>query len=310
MMRGAFLYLSGNKGLRHVAENFGLAQRAARRFVAGTTPHQAVTAVRELNQQDLLATLDHLGESVTDEEGARAAARAYLDMFDLIDQAGIQSNVSLKLTQFGIDLGDELAFELVHAVVERARQSGNFVRIDMEDHPYTTRTLDIYRQLRSAGLDNVGVVIQSYLYRSQDDIRDLIPLGARVRLCKGAYLEPPDVAFPEKADVDANFIALAKLLLSPEARAAGVYPAFATHDVNMIDTVVEYAGAQKVAHDAYEFQLLYGVRRDLQRELVQDGYKVRVYVPYGTEWYPYVMRRMAERPANVAFVLRNVIADR
>ncbi len=310
MMRGTLLYLSGNKGLRHTAENLSLAQRAAQRFVAGTTPQQAITAVGELNQQGMLATLDHLGESVEDEAGARQATQAYLDLLDLIEAAGLKSNVSLKLTQFGIDVADDLAYDLVRAVTERARLYGNFVRIDMENHPYTTRTLDIYRRLRDDGLDNVGVVIQAYLYRSQDDIRALIPLGARVRLCKGAYLEPSDVAFAEKADVDANFVALAKLLLSPEARAAGVYPAFATHDVNMIDAVADYAAQERLASDAYEFQMLYGIRRDLQRELVQENYRVRVYVPYGTEWYPYFMRRLAERPANVAFILRNIVADR
>lgn len=310
MMRGALLYLSGNRGLRHTAESLALAQRAAQRFVAGTTAQQAITAVRELNQQGMLATLDHLGESVEDEAGARQACQAYLDLLDLINTSGLKSNVSLKLTQFGMDLGDDLAFGMVKSVAERARDYGNFVRIDMENHPYTTRTLDIYRRLRAEGLDNVGVVIQSYLYRSQDDVRALIPMGARIRLCKGAYLEPPEVAFAEKADVDANYIALAKLMLSADALAAGMYSAFATHDVNMIDAIVEYAGRQKIPRDAYEFQMLYGIRRDLQRELLQDGYKVRIYVPYGTEWYPYFMRRLAERPANVAFILRSVLADR
>ena len=203
-----------------------------------------------------------------------------------------------------------MAFELTRNVVERSRTYGNFVRIDMENHPYTDRTLAIYTRLREAGLDNVGVVIQSYLYRSQDDIRQLVRVGARVRLCKGAYLEPANVAFPRKADVDANFIALTKLLLSPEARSAGVYPAFATHDVNMIQAAQQYAADQKIPADGYEFQMLYGVRRDLQRQLIQAGYRVRLYVPFGREWYPYFMRRLAERPANVMFILKNIIADR
>lgn len=309
MMRGALLYLSNNKPIRHTAENFSLAQRAAGRFVAGTTADEAVRAVRVLNQQGLLATLDHLGESVDDADHARRACDAYLDILDRIQLAELKSNVSLKLTQFGIDLGDDLAYGLVEKVVARARQSGNFVRIDMENHPYTDRTLALYRGLRQAGYDNVGVVIQSYLYRSQDDIQSLIPLGARVRLCKGAYLEPPEVAFREKADVDANYIALAKLLLSAEARAAGVYPAIATHDPKMIQAVQTYVTEQGIGPDKYEFQMLYGVRRDLQRTLAQAGHRVRVYVPYGREWYPYFMRRLAERPANVMFVLRNLLKD-
>ena len=310
MLRGPLLYLSNNRPIRHTAENFSLAQRAARRFVAGATSDEAVATVRNLNAQGLLTTLDHLGESVTEEGHARHMEQAYLDILGRIATAQIKSNVSLKLTQFGIDVSESLAYELVRSVVQRAALTGNFVRIDMENHPYTDRTLDIYRRLRAEGLDNVGVVIQSYLYRSQDDILSLIPLGARVRLCKGAYLEPPEVAFPAKMDVDANYVALAKLLLGPEAAATGVYPAFATHDVKMIDAVKACAEAQGIARDKFEFQMLYGVRRDLQRDLAGQGYTVRIYVPYGTEWYPYFMRRLAERPANVVFILRNVIADR
>lgn len=309
MVRGALLYLSNNRQLRHTAENFSLAQRAAGRFVAGTTEDDAVRVVRALNAQGLLATLDHLGESVATEQQARQAAQAYLALVDRIQQSGIQSNVSLKLTHFGIDLGDELAYELTRSVVERARSYANFVRIDMENHPYTDRTLAIYLRLREAGFTNVGVVIQSYLYRSQDDIRRLAPLGLNVRLCKGAYLEPPEIAFPKKDDVDANYIALAKLLLGPEARAQGVYPAFATHDSRMIEIIQLYAAAQRIAKEHYEFQMLYGVRRDLQRALVKAGHTVRVYVPYGREWYPYFMRRLAERPANVMFVLKNLLKD-
>ncbi|MFN8474454.1 MAG: proline dehydrogenase family protein [Anaerolineae bacterium] len=310
MMRGTLLYLSNNRALRASAENVGVAQRAAGRFVAGTTIDDAVTTVRQLNQQNMLATLDHLGEGVESELDARNAAQEYVRLVDSIQQAGLRSNVSLKLTHFGIDLSDDLAFELVRSVVQRAGMYGNFVRMDMENHPYVDRTLNLYRRLRASGLDNVGVVIQSYLYRSQDDIRDLVELGARVRLCKGAYLEPPDVAFPRKADVDANYIGLAKMLLAPGALAKGVYPAFATHDPAMIEAVKAYTGENKISPGLYEFQMLYGVRRDLQRELVQQGYRVRIYVPFGREWYPYFMRRLAERPANVMFILRNVVADR
>ncbi len=310
MMRGTLLYLSNNRPLRASAENIGLAQRAARRFVAGTTISDAILAVRGLNQQGMLATLDHLGEGVESHEDAHNAADEYLRLVDSIQQAGLRSNVSLKLTHFGIDMSDELAYKLVHSVVERAGAYGNFVRMDMENHPYVDRTLDLYRKLRADGLVNVGVVIQSYLYRSQDDIRALVEMGARVRLCKGAYLEAPDVAFPRKADVDANYIGLSKMLLAPEALAKGVYPAFATHDPNMIQAVKTYAANEKIGPERYEFQMLYGVRRDLQRELVQQGYRVRIYVPFGREWYPYFMRRLAERPANVMFILRNVIADR
>ena len=309
MLRGTLLYLSNNRQIRYTAENFNLAQRMSSRFVAGTTMDDAVRVVRDLNKQGSLATLDHLGESVETEQDARRAAQDYLDLLDRVQQTGIQSNVSLKLTHFGINIRDELAYELVASVVDRARQYGNFVRIDMENHPYTDRTLAIYRRLREAGYSNTGVVIQSYLYRSQNDIRALMPLGLNVRLCKGAYLEPEDVAFPQKKDVDANYVALAKLLLSPEARAQGVYPAFATHDSRMIEIVQLFAAAQKLPKDSYEFQMLYGVRRDLQRELVKAGHKVRVYVPYGREWYPYFMRRLAERPANVVFILKNLLKD-
>jgi len=305
MLRGTLLYLSNNRQIRYTAENFNLAQRMSSRFVAGTTMDDAVRVVRDLNKQGSLATLDHLGESVETEQDARRAAQDYLDLLDRGQQTGIQSNVSLKLTHFGINIRDELAYELVASVVDHARQYGNFVRIDMENHPYTDRTLAIYRRLREAGYANTGVVIQSYLYRSQNDIRNLMPLGLNVRLCKGAYLEPEDVAFPQKKDVDANYVALAKLLLSPEARAQGVYPAGATHDSRMIEIVQLFAAAQKLPKDSYEFQMLYGVRRDLQRELVKAGHKVRVYVPYGREWYPYFMRRLAERPANLWFFLSN-----
>ena len=310
MLRGTLLYLSNNRPLRASAENIGLAQRAARRFVAGTTTSDAILVVRRLNQQGMLATLDHLGEGVESYEDAHKAAEEYLKLVDSIEAAGLRSNVSLKLTHFGIDLGEDLAYKLVRSVVERAGAYGNFVRMDMENFPYVDRTLDLYRKLRGDGLDNVGVVIQAYLYRSQDDIRSLVEMGARVRLCKGAYLEPAEVAFPRKADVDANYIGLAKMLLAPDALAKGVYPAFATHDPSMIQAVKSYAANQKIGPERYEFQMLYGVRRDLQRELVQQGYRVRIYVPFGREWYPYFMRRLAERPANVMFILRNVIADR
>ncbi|MFN8485538.1 MAG: proline dehydrogenase family protein [Anaerolineae bacterium] len=310
MMRGTFLYLSNNRALRASAENIGLAQRAAGRFVAGTKISDAILAVRQLNQQGMLATLDHLGEGVESEVDAYNAAQEYLQLVDSIQAAGLRSNVSLKLTHFGIDLNDDLAYKLVRSVVERADAYGNFVRMDMENYPYVDRTLNLYRRLRADGLDNVGVVIQSYLYRSQDDIRSLVEMGARVRLCKGAYLELPEVAFPRKADVDANYIGLAKMLLAPDALAKGVYPAFATHDPAMIQAIRGYVAENRIGPERYEFQMLYGVRRDLQRELVQQGYRVRIYVPFGREWYPYFMRRLAERPANVMFILRNVVADR
>lgn len=304
MMRSMLLWLSRNKPVRQLMMNWGVARRAARRFVAGETIDDALAAIRELNAQGITATLDHLGENVETREDAARATDDYLKVLDAIGQAGLTSHVSVKLTALGLDLGDDLCRENVARILAKAKEVGTRVRIDMESTEYTDRTLAIYRRLR-AEYDNVGIVIQSYLYRSEADIAALCEEGAHVRLCKGAYKEPPTLAFPKKADVDASYVRLMKMLLSAPARATGTRAALATHDPKMIDAARQYAEEEMVPRDEFEFQMLHGIRRDLQQQLVADGYAVRVYVPYGTEWYPYFMRRLAERPANVWFIVSN-----
>ena len=276
------------------------ARRLATRFVAGETLEQALSLARDLNREGITVTLDHLGESVNSLDEAAAARDVYLRTLDAIQPSGVQGNVSLKLTQFGIDLSAEECHSNVERLVARAAECGNFVRVDMESSEYTDRTLDLVRDLH-AKHGSVGTVIQAYLYRSKADIEDLCRRGIRVRLCKGAYLEPATVAFPKKTDVDSNYIDLMKLLLD-----RGTYPAIASHDQNMIDATKAYVAAKQIARDRFEFQMLYGIRRDLQRKLIAEGYRVRLYVPFGEAWYPYYMRRMAERPANVLFILRNL----
>jgi proline dehydrogenase len=298
------LWLSRNKRVRQLMSSWGVARRAARRFVAGETIDDALAAIRELNAQGISATLDHLGENVETREDAARATEDYLKVLDAIGQAGLTSHVSVKLTALGLDLGDELCRENVARILAKAKAIGTRVRIDMESTEYTDRTLAIYRRLR-AEYDNVGIVIQSYLYRSEADIAALCEEGAHVRLCKGAYKEPPTLAFPKKADVDASYVRLMKMLLSAPARAKGTRAALATHDPKMIDATRRFAEEEMVPRDEFEFQMLHGIRRDLQQQLVADGYAVRVYVPYGTEWYPYFMRRLAERPANVWFIVSN-----
>jgi len=307
MLRHTFLYLSEQPALKDLALRFQFAENMARRFVAGETLDEAVQVIRVLNHRGLLVTLDHLGENVISRQDAERATETYLHIFDEIDRTGVDANVSLKLTQLGLDRGDDFAYENLRRIVEHAGQYGNFVRMDMEGSAYTQRTLDIYDRLREAGLDNVGVVIQAYLYRSEADIERLIERGVKVRLCKGAYDEPPEIAFPKKADVDRNYVRLTQLLFSPAAREHGVAPAIATHDEKMIAAAKEAIQQNNVAPEKFEFQMLYGVRRELQQRLADEGYRVRIYVPYGAEWYPYFMRRMAERPANVLFVARAVL---
>jgi proline dehydrogenase len=258
-----------------------------------------------LSQLGITTTLDHLGENVENQDDARRAADDYLKVLDAIGSSGVKSHVSLKLTALGLDLGDDFCRSNVARILQRAKEIGTFVRIDMEGSDYTDRTLAIYRSL-AGEFDNVGIVIQAYLYRSEADIAALCEAGAKVRLCKGAYKEPPNKAFPKKADVDQNYMRLTKMLLSPEARAHGTRGAIATHDPNMIAAARQYAAEANVPRDEFEFQMLYGIRRELQRQLAEEGYAMRVYVPYGTEWYPYFMRRLAERPANVWFVLSNL----
>ena len=277
-----------------------LARRLATRFVAGETLDQAITVARKLKSEGITVTLDHLGESVTNLEEAAAARDVYLAVLDALHGEGLEANVSLKLTQFGLDLSAAQCLANVEQLVRRAAELGGFVRVDMESSEYTQRTLDLVAELY-ARHGAVGTVIQSYLFRSQADIEFLNAARIRVRLCKGAYLEPASVAFPEKTDVDRNYLDLAKLLLD-----GGAYPAMATHDEKLIAQIERYVAERNIARDAFEFQMLYGIRRDLQRRLVAQGYRLRLYVPFGGAWYPYYMRRLAERPANVFFILRNL----
>jgi proline dehydrogenase len=303
MIRQALFRLSQQQQLRTIATTSSVAQSMARRFVAGETLGEALEAVLKINAQGMTATLDHLGENVTARHEAAAATAAAVESFRAIQEAGARCNASVKLTQLGLDLDPALAFDHISRIVEAAAQYENFVRIDMESSEYVDRTLEIFDRLFPAHR-NVGVVIQACLYRSASDLEHVIKLGARVRLVKGAYLEPPSQAYQRKDDVDANFVHLTELLL-----ANGTYPAIATHDPKMINAARAHAWAHNIPSPSFEFQMLYGIRRDLQAQLVRDGYNVRIYVPYGTHWYPYLMRRMAERPANVMFVLNSLARE-
>jgi len=278
----------------------------AHHFVAGETLDEAIAAVQTLNRQGLLATLDHLGENVTSETEARDGTTEILDLLEAIEASGVQSGVSVKLTQLGLDLHPALATENLERIVARAAEARRFVRIDMENFEYVQPTLDLFEGLWDR-YKNVGVVIQSYLYRSADDVARLVRLGASVRLVKGAYDEPAEVAYPDKADADANFVRLMEQLFSDEARTRGVFPAIATHDTRLIEWAKDHARRRDISRDRFEFQMLHGVRSSLQRQLAADGFRVRAYVPYGEQWYPYFMRRVAERPANLVLLLRNLI---
>ena len=316
MLRALFLYLATAAWARAFITRFPLAWRVASRFVAGDSADDAIAAVRALNARGLNASVNYLGESVASEAEAAQAAEAYLLALNKIAAGGVRSNVSVKLTQLGLDLSEDLCARNLRRVLECARATGNFVRLDMEGTPHTDRTLAVFRALRRE-FDNVGLALQAYLYRTEQDLRDLTAdaaPAARVRLCKGAYEEPPDKAFPRKADVDANYVRLTRLLLERAQAAAPAdptgrtppLPALATHDEKMIAAATACAAEHHLPREHLEFQMLYGIRRDLQDRLAAEGYPVRVYVPYGTQWYPYFMRRLGERPANVWFVLSNL----
>jgi proline dehydrogenase len=305
MLRKAFLYLSDQPQIFRFVRHNGLAKRFAQRFVAGETVDEALLAVEALNRKGISASLDLLGESVHTEREAQAAAREVVSMLDRIHERRLDSNVSIKLTQMGIDLSEELCISLMHDIVGRARELRTFVRIDMESSEYTERTLRLFEdRLHPSYGDHVGVVLQSYLYRTLADVERAIDIKARVRLCKGAYKEPATVAYPEKSDVDANFVRCMHKMLSE-----GNYPAIASHDERIINEAKRYAKANNIAPDRFEFQMLYGIRRDLQEKLVREGWRMRVYVPFGTQWYPYLMRRLAERPANLAFITANMFRE-
>ena len=305
MLRTSLLYLSRQQRVFNFIRNVGFARKMASRFVAGETVASALDAVAALNAKGITASLDLLGESVSNEAEARETGRQYLEILDKIDQRKLDANVSVKLTALGQDISDALGVETVRTVLERARRYGSFVRLDMESSAYTDRTLDTFEQhLYPDFPDNVGIVLQSALRRTLADVDRAVRLQCRVRICKGAYLEPPDIAFPDKADVDRNFVAAMHRLMEH-----GRYPGIATHDEAIIAEAKRFAKEKGIATDRYEFQMLYGVRRDLQESLVREGYRMRVYVPFGTQWYPYLMRRLAERPANLAFMTGNIVKE-
>ena len=300
MLRSTLLMLSENKKFGSWVISNGTTRRMARRFVAGETLEEAIAAARRCNEVGMMASLDYLGENVANTSDAQRSRDAYLEIFEAIAQEKLQANVSCKLTQLGLDINSEFCAGLVLSIVERAANFDNFLRIDMEGSAYTQRTIDLVKRVRARN-PAVGTVIQSYLYRSEKDVADLLACGCRIRLCKGAYKEPEDVAFPRKADVDANYVRLMKILLS-----SGFYHAIATHDPQLIAATIRHAAEKGNSKDDFEFQMLYGVRTDLQRRLVKDGYRVRIYIPFGNDWFPYFMRRLAERPANALFIARNL----
>lgn len=305
VLRPGLLWLSERPEIFRFVHRNGLARRFASRFVAGETVEQAAAAVRALNAARISASLDLLGESVTDAAEARAARDVYLDTLDRIRATGVDSNVSVKLTQMGLDIDEAVCVENVQAIISRAQDHRSFVRIDMEGSAYTETTLRLFKQRLYPAYGNaVGVVLQSCLRRTARDVEEMIALGARVRLCKGAYKEPPEVAFPRKRDVDANFVVGMERLLE-----RGNYPGIATHDVKIIDRAKAFARRLAIPPERFEFQMIYGVRRDLQQALRREGYNVRVYVPFGDHWYPYLMRRLAERPANIAFLLGGIVRE-
>jgi len=305
MLRTSLLYLSRQQRVFDFVKNVGFARKMASRFVAGETISTAVEAVAQLNAKGISASLDLLGESVHSEAEARATGRQYLEILDRINERKLDANVSVKLTALGQDISDDLGVEVVREVIARAKQYDSFVRLDMESSAYTDRTLDTFEQKLFPGYENnVGIVLQSSLRRTLDDVARANRLSARVRICKGAYLEPPAVAFPEKADVDKNYVAAMHTLMTE-----GRYPGIATHDEAIIAEANRFARAEGIGPERFEFQMLYGVRRDLQERLVREGWRVRAYVPFGTQWYPYLMRRLAERPANIAFIAGNVLRE-
>lgn len=315
MLRSFLIYLSQAIWARNLVTHWKFAWRAASRFVSGEKLENGIQAVKALNARGINATMDLLGEHVNTPDEARAAAREIMGIFDAIETSGVRANVSVKLTQLGLKLGHDLVAENLRAILEYAQSKGNFVRIDMEDSPYTDVTLDLYREMVESGLDNTGVVIQSSLYRSEKDVTQIVATGGRIRLCKGAYKEPETVAYPKKSDVDAAYDREVTLMLdaslahgAPTLSEDGRIPpppGVATHDAKRIEFAKQYAEKIGLPKNAIEFQMLYGIRRDLQEQIVREGYPMRIYVPFGTQWYPYFMRRLAENPANLWFFISN-----
>jgi proline dehydrogenase len=307
LSKSFFHALARSKSIERVASRVGMATPTsfARRFIAGESAAEAIEAARAIQARGMLLTLDQLGESITTLAEAEAATKVYLALVEAIRAAGIDRNISVKPTQLGLDIDQAICVDNITRILELARQHDFFVRIDMENTPYIQKTLDMFTSVWTSGYRNTGVVLQSAVFRSEDDARAVSRMGARVRLVKGAYKEPAAVAHQAKADVDAAFVRIMKLLL-----AEGTYPAIATHDPKMIDATKAFAAEKGIPKEAYEFQMLYGIRRDLQAQLVADGYRMRIYVPFGRQWFPYFMRRLGERPANVGFVLKGILSDR
>ncbi|HEU4386455.1 MAG TPA: proline dehydrogenase family protein [Blastocatellia bacterium] len=299
--RSTLLHLSKSQSLKSFLTRFKSFNKVTKRFVAGEHLSDAIEAIHQLNRKGMTASFDHLGESITSAAATRDEVAEYIRLLDAVDKEALNSNISIKLTQLGLEIGPDFCYENTRRIVQKAAALGNFVRIDMEDSSKTDATIAVFKRLRSE-FENVGIVIQAYLYRSEADIADLLASGSRIRLCKGAYSEPASVAFPKKSDVDANFVKLMRVLLS-----SGIYHGIATHDPKMISATRQFAAERRIVAEGFEFQMLFGVRRDLQDELVAKGYRMRIYVPYGLYWYPYFMRRLAERPANIWFVLKNMM---
>jgi proline dehydrogenase len=304
MFRAIFIALSESRALRAIAERSRIGRRLSSRFVAGMTVDDALAATAHVNSRGMSVSVDNLGENVTNTEEAKHSAKLYHEMIDEIAARHLDANVSLKLTHMGLDVDETLARNITNELVAHAERRGSFVRVDMEGSAYTQKTLDVVRELHRmpGNAGRVGAVIQSYLHRSEADVRQLCAERIRIRLCKGAYKEPPEIAYQAKSDVDANFVKLMQIMLK-----SGVYHGIATHDPAMIDATKQFARSEKIAPDSFEFQMLYGVRRNWQEELVREGWRMRVYIPFGTEWYPYLMRRLAERPANAIFILKNLL---
>jgi proline dehydrogenase len=304
VLRPAFIALSQNRQLRRFAESSRLGRQLSGRFIAGMSVSDVLLAAEALNRENIPVSLDSLGENVYTEQEAHRSADIYHQLLDAIQRRGLQANVSLKLTQMGMDIDPDLARRITCELVDHAAAADTFVRIDMEGTPYTQATIDMTRAIHNspARAGRIGTVMQAYLYRCQEDIRTLLADRIRIRLCKGAYQEPPTLAFPEKKDVDANYVNMMKILLT-----SGVYHGMATHDEAIIDATKKFVQERGIDKRSFEFQMLYGVRRDLQHSLVKEGYNMRVYIPFGTEWYPYFMRRLAERPANVLFIAKNLL---
>ncbi len=300
-MRALLLFLAHREGFKNFILRFKIFQKTAWRFVAGEHLDDAIRAVREANHRGIRGTLDLLGENTRTRQDALNATQEVIGMLDRIHSEKVDCNVSLKLTQLGLDLDTGFCRENLEKIARRAHESGSFVRVDMEDSNYTQRTLEIVLGVHGV-TSNVGTVVQAYLYRTEQDVAHLLEAGVTIRLCKGAYLEPESVAFKKKSDTDANFVRITKRLLE-----SGLYHAIATHDEAIIEATKEFVRTQNLPREQFEFQMLYGVRRDLQQKLAQEGFNVRIYIPYGKRWYPYFMRRLAERPANLFFVLRNFL---